>query len=586
MINTVTGKCTDKRTVIDKIKVDQIVINNGAAIGNHLGDYFANIGRAYASKIPDSTIGIEDYINKIETQQSSLFLSPVDSYELHNLIKDLPNKSSSGWDGMSIILVKQIGKSIVNPLVEIFNRSILEGMFPTIMKLACVSPLHKSGRTNIDTNYRPISLLPVVSKLLERVIYKRTYKFLLNNSILYTSQYGFRKDHSCEHAIQELVGTILKGNERNKHTAAIFLDLSKAFDTLDHEILLRKLERYGIRGLALHWFGSYLSDRKLNVRGNFGEPPQQVTSHSFPFEYGVPQGSCLGPLLFLLYCNDLYLNLELCKGILFADDTTIYKSHKNIKYLQWCLQDELCRLYDWFKANRLTLNLGKSVCMLFGNKNQLKLNLIVGNTRLQQVKSTKFLGIHIDEKLRWDIHISKLVLKLKRNLQLLCLGKNFLNVHCKRIVYFAHWQSHLSYCLSIWGNLVCDGVLDKLQKLQNKCIRLIGRNTKKNYNILSIRQLITLENYKFGYKLLNETLPSNIVKCALSDQYGNSLKKTHRYCTRNRHVPNVPKAKKTAYLSSVFCKGPKMYSSLCSDLKQMSTYGLFIKKCKHLLLKN
>ena len=158
MINTVTGKCTDKRTVIDKINVDQIVINNGAAIGNHLADYFTNIGRAYASKIPDSTIGIEDYINKIETQQSSLFLSPVDSYELHNLIKDLPNKSSSGWDGMSNILVKQIGKSIINPLVEIFNRSISEGMFPTIMKLACVSPLHKSGCTDIDTNYRPISL--------------------------------------------------------------------------------------------------------------------------------------------------------------------------------------------------------------------------------------------------------------------------------------------------------------------------------------------------------------------------------------------------------------------------------------------
>ena len=133
------------------------------------------------------------------------------------------------------------------------------------MKLACVFPLHKAGHTDLDTNYRPISLLPVILKVLEHIIYKRTYNFLVNNSLLYTSQYGFRKYHSCEHAIQELVGSILKGNERNKHTAAIFLDLSKAFDTLNHEVLLCKLERYGIRGIALKWFHSYMSNRLINV---------------------------------------------------------------------------------------------------------------------------------------------------------------------------------------------------------------------------------------------------------------------------------------------------------------------------------
>ena len=171
-----------------------------------------------------------------------MFLSPTDKHEFKTLIGDLPNKSSSGWDGMLNILIKQLCDQIVDPLVNIFNKSITEGLFPTIMKSVCVSPLHEAGRTDLDTNYRPISLLPVISKVLEHIIYKRTYSFLVNNSLLYTSQYGFRKYHSCEHAIQELVGTILKGNERNKHTAAIFLDLSKAFDTLNHEVLLRKLE--------------------------------------------------------------------------------------------------------------------------------------------------------------------------------------------------------------------------------------------------------------------------------------------------------------------------------------------------------
>ena len=245
MINTVTGKCKDKRTSISKITVNQIEISSSTSIGNHLAGYFANIGKNYANKISSSNISIDEYIAKIRQHQSSLFLSPTDKHELKTLIGDLSSKSSSGWDGMSNILIKQLRDQIVDPLVDIFNKSITEGLFPTIKKLVCVSPLHKAGCTDLDTNYRPISLLPVISKVLERVIYKRTYSFLVNNSLLYTSQYGFRKYHLFEHAIQELVGTILKGNERNKHTAAIFLDLSKAFDTLNHEVLFHKLERYG-----------------------------------------------------------------------------------------------------------------------------------------------------------------------------------------------------------------------------------------------------------------------------------------------------------------------------------------------------
>ena len=182
---------------------------------------------------------------------------------------------------------------------------------------------------------------------------------------MYCSQYRFRQKHSCENAIQELLSSVLKNKENKQYTAAIFLDLSKAFDTLDHTILLHKMEKYGIRGIILDWFKSYLENRTMCVKSLVGTPPSLEISKISDIEYGVPQGSCLGPLLFLIYCNDLPLNLSMCNSILFADDVTVYKSHENLRYLKWCLEFELSQLLDWFNANKLTLNLSKSVCMLF-----------------------------------------------------------------------------------------------------------------------------------------------------------------------------------------------------------------------------
>ena len=174
----------------------------------------------------------------------------------------------------------------------------------------------------------------------------------------------------------------------------------------------------------------------MNVKCYTGDPAEITVSNDHDMEFSVPQGSCLGPLLFLLYCNDLPLNLTLCRCILFADDTTIYKSHKNLTYLRWCLQDELSLLADWFKANKLTLILSKSVCMLFDEKGcKIEFDLNVNGIKLDTVEYTKFLGVWIDRKLRWDVHVGKLVLKIKRNLHLLQTGQNMLNFHAKKLIY-------------------------------------------------------------------------------------------------------------------------------------------------------
>ena len=196
-------------------------------------------------------------------------------------------------------------------------------------------------------------MLPTISKLLEKIMYTHIYSFLVKHDILFNSQYGFWKRHSCEHAVTELVGEICKSLEQNKHTISLFIDLSKAFDTIIHNILLQKFECYGIRGISLNWSKSYLENRELRAKCATADKSDIEFSDLKPVTVGTPQGSCLGPLIFLIFCNDLYLNLELCKGILFADDTPIYNSHTNLDYLKWTIEHDLSILSDWFKANHL-----------------------------------------------------------------------------------------------------------------------------------------------------------------------------------------------------------------------------------------
>ena len=536
-INNVIKSTTRKIDIIDKIKIGELTLTSASDITNAFGKHFATIGKQVAMKGGNSKTKISTYLNKIPRTNKSVFLTPCTREEICSLIDKLPNKHSSGYDNIDNILLKKLSSVLIEPLYNIFNQSLSQGTFPDDMKLADVLPLFKGGNHSLLNNYRPISLLPTISKLLEKIMYNRTYEFLDEHNIFFKSQYGFRKKHSCEHAITELIGEICKGLESNKHTLSIFIDLSKAFDTISHDILFQKLDRYGIRGIALNWYKSYLNHRKLRAKCKTATSENFVYSDEFDLEIGTPQGSCLGPLIFLIFCNDLYLNLELCSGILFADDTTIYKSHSNIKFLKWCVISDMETIIDWFKANHLSLNGNKTVGMLFSKDKTSIKTLPIGDLQVKFVESTKFLGVHLDNKLTWRNHLDKLTCKIKRNTNLLKYGNNFLNIHTKRLIYYAHIQSHISYGLSIWGNMTPPSSLHKVQKLQNICVELINgekatSTNLKNLRILNIKDLLKLENCKFGYKLLHNLLPLRVNDLAKYDHSGKSLIKDHGYCTR------------------------------------------------------
>ena len=451
LVNKLIGKENNKTHVIESIRSGNILKYDPYSITNTFCEFFATVGKKYAENF--KTTAEETLINldKIERSSKTLFLHPCTQNEVETLIKNLPYKTSSGHDNISNVLLKKLSNNIKYPLSIIFNKSMSQGKFPEAMKLADVSPLYKSKDEKECTNYRPISLLLTISKLLEKIMYKRTYNFLEETGQLYNSQYGFRTGHSCENAVSELLAEIIKGKQEGLYTVSMFLDLSKAFDTLEHEVLLKKLERYGIRGTSNNWFRDYLTNRKIRTKCTVASTGKTEYSEYKAINFGTPQGSCLGPLIFIIFTNDLHKQLQHCNSILFADDTTLYKSHRNLKYLNWCIEDYMKTIVKWFQVNKLTLNIDKTVCLLFqkqGHSDEIQIK--VDKITIKNTHETKFLGIWLDEHLNWTTHIQKLILKLTRNTNLLKFNQNLMPTHTKKLVYHSHIASHLHYGLLLW----------------------------------------------------------------------------------------------------------------------------------------
>jgi len=314
-------------------------------------------------------------------------------------------------------LLKALKEEITLPLTTAINKSLESGIFPDKFKIANVVPIFKAKDKQEFSNYRPISLLSNVSKLLEKIVHRRLYKFMNDSNILYSSQYGFRNNHSTIQAITELVGNILKGFDKKEVTLSIFLDLSKAFDTIDHSILLNKLEHYGIRGLPLQWLKSYLSGRRHYVEY------KGVKSDLMSVSCGVPQGSVLGPLLFIIYTNDLANVSKLISTILFADDTTLYCTGKDLNILVNNVNRSLIDVVDWFRANKLSLNICKTNFILFHSRNmdmsQTNIDLVMGDIHIERVNNGKFLGMILDNLLEWQSHICSLESKMSKQLYIL-----------------------------------------------------------------------------------------------------------------------------------------------------------------------
>ena len=521
-------------------------------------------------------------MSRIPRVDASLVLKPIPQSEIESLITNLPNKSSYGTDGISNILLKSLSTSISFPLCALFNQSIIEGKFPEAMKIAEIIPLYKGKEFDLVVNYRPVSLLMTMSKVLEKAVYSRVYSFLERNKILYDSQYGFRTKRSCEQAILELTGRILQAKNKGMHSAALFLDLSKAFDTLDHQILLKKLELYGLRGVCNDWFSDYLKDRKLLCRLN--SPNNEVTrSKTYGITYGTAQGSCLGPLLFILFCNDVHLLPTYSNIILFADDTTLSYSHDSLRFLKYALEHDMVLLSDWYKANKLSLNVHKTVLIKFWPKNK-EFTIDIDGVKVTNSAVTKFLGVWVDENMTWKEHVNTIYNKMNSNRLLLQKAKNLLDSKTLRSIYHAHIGSHINYCLVVWGSMISAEQKNMLLKAQKSCVRILECKKSNDtileiysrQGILTLPDMICLELSKLGYKIRHNLIPVPIQ--SIFKKGGGE--KLHRYPTRHKNLPNIQKHTDHIFHNSFLVGSIREYMKATNNVKDRKTVRGFTKMLK------
>lgn len=446
------------------------------------------------------------YLNKIIL--TSFHFKVIDESEVKKIIKDMQAKTSVGFDGISSKLLKYIAPAIIAPLTMIINQSLILGIFPERLKLAKVVPIYKKNEAHNLTNYRPVSLLIAISKVFEKAVHKQLYEYFNINKLFFPSQYGFRKDHSTEYASLELIDRALQATDNRDCMLITFMDLSKAFDTLDHSIMINKLRYYGVDPIALKWFSSYLTSRKqYTVIDN-------VCSEQMTVKTGVPQGSILGPLLFLIYVNDMPHSSIFFEHILYADDTSLIKTvNRNTVFTE--INDNLTNITDWMAVNRLSLNIPKTKFMMIRTQNKdisfAPNNLTINGTYIEKEENFNYLGTLINEHLSWKPHCDMLANKISKTIGVLNRLKRYTPTNILRTLYCSMVQSHFNYTILAWGN-----ECSRLEKLQNKAIRIISlsrynADTKplfKSLGLLSIRDIFRLQSLKFFYKYTNKTVPT------------------------------------------------------------------------------
>ena len=487
---------------------DSNTVYSGEQVAKGFNDFFTSIGQQLDARIPSSSSSPTKYIKKVEYPSLNT-LPSTNPLEIENIIQSL-NPVGGGTDMISTKILLVTYKKIINHLTYFFNICLRNAIFPNRLKTALVIPVYKTGENNKFTNYRPISMLPIFSKILEKILYTHISSYLEEYSILQNCQFGFRKNHSTYMAMALIVDIITKALENREKVCGLYLDLKKAFDTVNIQILLDKLCLIGVQGSALEMLKSYLNNRLQRVRANgFVSEDNEIT-------LGVPQGSILGPLLFLIYINDLPNISDSAKFFLFADDTAIIVKGSTYNDLQEQIDYLMPQLTGWFHSNKLTLNTSKTCFQLYSLiPSQEDIKVTINNTFIARSPSVKYLGIVFDENMKWQTQLNITMAKLSRLIGVMARTRCFLSSAELLLLYNSLILPHLNYCAAVWGS-VYKIHLNKIVKLQKRAVRIIdnkpflfpSNQLFAKYKILKFPDLVCEQNIMVLLAFLNGNLPT------------------------------------------------------------------------------